>query len=66
MVDFLGSEISIDSLLILLEKIDKKHKLINKFSKYLQDTRNQHLNRVRTTIKVIKKNLLSAFKSLCL
>jgi len=43
LVDFSGSEISSDGSLILLEKIEKKHKLIKKFSKCLPDTRNQHL-----------------------
>ena len=41
LVDFLGSEISTDGSLILLEKIERKHKLIKNFSKYLPDTRNQ-------------------------
>ena len=39
-VDFSGSAISTDGSLILLEKIERKHKLIKKFSKFLPDTRN--------------------------
>ena len=39
-VDFSASEISTDGSLILLEKIERQHKLINYFSKYLPDLRN--------------------------
>jgi len=39
-VDFSASEISTDGSLILLEKIEREHKLINKFSKHLPDLRN--------------------------
>jgi len=39
-VDFSASEISTDGSLILLEKIEREHKLINKFGKHLPDTRN--------------------------
>ena len=39
-VDFSASEISSDGSLILLEKIERKHKLIKKFGKYLPDLRN--------------------------
>jgi len=42
-VDFSGSEISSDGSLILLEKIERKHKLIKRFSKHLPDLRNQKL-----------------------
>jgi hypothetical protein len=38
-LDFSGSEISTDGSLILLEKIERKHKLIKKFGKYLPDLR---------------------------
>jgi len=41
-VDFSSSEISTDGSLILLEKIERQHKLINYFSKYLPDLRNPH------------------------
>ena len=39
-VDFSASEISTDGSLILLEKIERKHKLIKKFGKHLPDLRN--------------------------
>ena len=39
-LDFSASEISSDGSLILLEKIEREHKLINKFGKYLPDLRN--------------------------
>ena len=42
-VDFSGSEISTDGSLILLEKIEREHKLIRKFGKYLPDLRNPKL-----------------------
>lgn len=38
-VDFSASEISSDGSLILLEKLEREHKLINYFSKYLPDLR---------------------------
>ena len=41
LVNFSGSEISTDGSLILLEKIERKHKLIKNLAKYLPDTRNQ-------------------------
>jgi hypothetical protein len=46
-LDFLAKEISSDGSLILLEKIERKHKLIKKFSKHLPDTRDQ--NRITFT-----------------
>ncbi len=39
-VDFSASEISSDGSLVLLEQIERKHKLIKKFGKYLPDSRN--------------------------
>lgn len=39
-VDFSASEISTDGSLILLEKLEREHKLINKFGKHLPDLRN--------------------------
>ena len=39
-VDFSASEISTDGSLILLEKIERDYKLINKFAKHLPDLRN--------------------------
>jgi len=42
-VDFSGAEISSDGSLILLEKIERKHKLIKKFGKHLPDLRNPKL-----------------------
>lgn len=42
-VDFSASEISSDGSLILLEKIEREHKLIKKFSRYLPDLRNPKL-----------------------
>ncbi len=41
-VDFSASEISTDGSLILLEKLEREHKLINKFGKHLPDLRNPH------------------------
>ena len=43
LVDFSASEISTDGLLVLLEKIERTHKLIKKFSNYIPDNRNQNL-----------------------
>jgi len=42
-VDFSASEISTDGSLILLEKIEREHKLIKKFGKSLPDLRNPKL-----------------------
>jgi hypothetical protein len=42
-VDFSAPEISSDGSLILLEKIEREHKLIQKFGKYLPDVRNPKL-----------------------
>lgn len=42
-VDFSGSEISSDGSLILLEKIERKHKLIKRFAKLLPDLRDPNL-----------------------
>lgn len=42
-VDFSASAISTDGSLILLEKIEREHNLIKKFSKLLPDTRNPRL-----------------------
>jgi len=39
-VNFSASEISTDGSLILLEKLEREHKLIKKFGKYLPDLRN--------------------------
>jgi len=39
-IDFSSSEISTDGSLILLEKIEREHKLIKNFGKYLPDSRN--------------------------
>jgi len=39
-VDFSASDISTDGSLILLEQIERKHKLIKKFGKHLPDLRN--------------------------
>ena len=41
-VDFSASEISTDGSLILLEKLEREHKLIKKFGKHLPDLRNPH------------------------
>lgn len=38
-VDFSASEISSDGSLVLLEKIEREHKLLKKFSKHLPDSR---------------------------
>ncbi|WP_457619102.1 IS1380 family transposase [Lutibacter sp.] len=43
LVDFSGLEISSDGSVVLLEKIEKEHRLIKNFSKFLPDNRNQHL-----------------------
>jgi len=42
-VDFSASEISTDGSLILLEKIEREHKLIKKFGKHLPDLRDSRL-----------------------
>jgi len=42
LVDFSASEISTDGSLILLEKIEREHKLIKKFSRHIPDKRNQN------------------------
>ncbi len=42
-VDFSAKEISSDGSLILLEKLEREHKLINYFSNYLPDLRNPRL-----------------------
>lgn len=42
-VDFSASEISTDGSLILLEKLEREHKLIHKFGKHLPDLRNPSL-----------------------
>jgi len=42
-VDFSASEISTDGSLILLEKIEREHKLIKKFGKHLPDLRDARL-----------------------
>ena len=39
-VDFSASEISSSGSLILLEKIEREHKIINNLSKYIPDSRN--------------------------
>ncbi len=43
LIDFSASEISSDGSLILLEKIEREHKLIKKFSKYIPDERDSRL-----------------------
>ena len=42
-IDFSASEISSDGSLILLEKLEREYKLINKFGNILPDLRNQNL-----------------------
>ncbi|MCD6543092.1 MAG: transposase, partial [Flavobacteriaceae bacterium] len=39
-IDFSAEQISSDGSLILLEKLEREHKVINYFSKFLPDTRN--------------------------
>ncbi len=39
-IDFSAEQISSDGSLILLEKLEREHKMINYFSKFLPDTRN--------------------------
>lgn len=41
MVEYSASEISTDGSLVLLEKIEREHKLIKKFSKYIHDNRDK-------------------------
>ena len=41
LVDFSASEISSDGSLVLLEKIEREHKLIKKFSKHIPDNRDK-------------------------
>ena len=38
-VDFSAEEISSDGSLILLEKLERRHKLLRHFSKFIPDTR---------------------------
>lgn len=42
-VDFSAEEISSDGSVVLLEKIERKHKLLNYFSKFIPDHRDQSL-----------------------
>lgn len=42
-VDFSAEEISSDGSVVLLEKIERKHKLLNYFSKLIPDHRDQSL-----------------------
>lgn len=42
-VDFSSSEISGDGSLILLEKVEREHKLLKKFGQYLPDAHNPKL-----------------------
>ncbi len=48
LIDFSAEEISTDGSLILLEKIERKHKLIKHFSKYIPDNRDK--NHIEHTI----------------
>jgi len=43
LIDFSASEISTDGSLVLLEKIEREYKLINKFSRYIPDNRDKNL-----------------------
>jgi len=43
LLDFSSEQISSDGSLILLEKLERKHKLIKKFSKFIPDDRTEHL-----------------------
>jgi len=47
-IDFSAEEISTDGSLVLLEKIEREHKLIKHFAKYIPDNRNQ--NRIEHSI----------------
>lgn len=42
-IDFSAEQISSDGSLILLEKLEREHKVINYFSKFLPDTRNYNI-----------------------
>ena len=42
-IDFSAEQISSDGSLILLEKLEREHKVINYFSKFLPDGRNLDL-----------------------
>ena len=42
-IDFSAEQISSDGSLILLEKLEREHKVINYFSKFLPDSRNLDL-----------------------
>ncbi len=42
-IDFSAEKISTDGSLVLLEKIERKHKLIKHFSKYIPDNRDKRL-----------------------
>ena len=54
-VDFSESEISSDSSLIFLEKIERKHKRIKNFAKHLPDLRNPKL--ITYTRKQLKQRV---------
>lgn len=55
-VDFSAEEISSDGALILLEKLEKKHKLIDYFAHYIPDHRNP-LRTVHSVEKLLKQRV---------
>lgn len=57
-VDFSAGEISSDGALVLLEKLEKKHKLINYFSQRIPDCRDP-FRTVHSTEKLLKQRVFS-------
>jgi len=57
-VDFSAGEISSDGSLVLLEKLERKHKLIQHFSKFIPDTRDP-LRTVHSREKQLKQRVFS-------
>lgn len=55
-VDFLAEEISSDGALVLLEKLDKKHKLISYLSEHINDKRHP-LRTVHSVEKILKQRV---------
>lgn len=57
-VDFSAGEISSDGALVLLEKLEKKHKLIDYFSQYIPDHRDP-IRTVHSIEKLLKQRVFS-------
>ena len=57
-VDFSADQISSDGAVVLLEKLERKHKLIKYFSKYIPDTRDQS-KVVHSVEKLLKQRVFN-------